>query len=155
MNIQTIDASISLVLRGEHLDPDIITARFGVTPTRTQRKGEKQTFSSGSKYTTKIGLWAYDIKIYSNTISQNIDLLLSIFSSKTLLELYSFEKSMSFIDVFIMANTDEEGEITLDFELTSDNLAGLNKLGLPVVITTTLINSNILPYGTRDGFILP
>lgn len=155
MTAPKFDASISLVLRGDRLDPDIITDQFGVTPSRAQHKGVKQKFSSGAEYTTKIGLWAYDIKIYSNTISQNVDLLSSIFSSKKLPESNLFEKNISFIDVFIIADTNDEGEITFDFELTSENLTALKELGLPVLFTTTLINQNILPYGSRDGFILP
>lgn len=155
MMVPKFEASISLVLRGDHLDPDVITDQFVVTPSRTQYKGVKQKFSSGAEHITKIGLWAYDIKIPSNTISQSIDLLLSIFSSKNLPESNLFEKSISFIDVFIMADTDEEGEITFDFELTSENLAGLKELGLPILFTSKLINQNILPYGSRDGFILP
>lgn len=72
--------SCAIWLRGEHLDPDLITARLGITPTSTRRKGQVHHTSAGTAITAPVGIWKLHVHGDGSDFQPTISTLLSLFS---------------------------------------------------------------------------
>jgi hypothetical protein len=55
------ETRLTLSVQGIELDPDALTSRLGVTPTRTQRRGEP--VGKGRDETFTAGLWSLELRV--------------------------------------------------------------------------------------------
>ncbi len=128
---------VALYLRGDDLDPDSLTTKFGVNPTRQQRKGDKNVTSTNREYVAKTGMWGLVADSDSDVISEHITQLMSILSvdRDVIGRLDGIQDA--YIDIFVAVTSDEDGESTYAFELSKENLTALERIGLPVHLTVT------------------
>lgn len=129
---------VALYLRGEDLAPDSVTTALGINPSRSQRKGEKRVTSTNREYVTKIGMWGLISDADSNLIADHITRLASLvkLDANALCGVAGVQEA--YIDIFVAAIANEDGEGSCEFELSPDNLTDLERMGLPVRLTVTL-----------------
>jgi hypothetical protein len=142
MKTKKYSTSVSICLRGDKLDPDLITNILGVKPSRSQYRGEKRVTPQGREYTKKNGAWT--ISIDSNTtdpiiLCDDINKLTSTFGipPTSLHNLEGVEDA--YIDVFIAADPDEDGGGSCAFQFNEQNVTALSKLGLPIHFTIEVV----------------
>jgi hypothetical protein len=128
---------LSIFLRGDALDPELVSSELLLSPSSSQKKGEIRKSSSGNQYITQIGVWELAATCNSESLSEHVEELTSKVT-KTGSELLAIEGvEEAYADLFIGVETDEEGDGTCEFQLTEANLAALAKLGLPVRFTVS------------------
>jgi hypothetical protein len=131
--------SVGLYLRGDNLDPKIVTKKLGVVPSDAQYRDEKKITSTQREYRTKIGLWA----LIAESESVKLSDLIKQVTAKVKLDakaLHNIEAVQeAYLDVFIARDSDEDGEGTTEFELSNDNISDIARLGLPVNFTVTFV----------------
>ncbi|MFA5122999.1 DUF4279 domain-containing protein [Zavarzinia sp.] len=139
--------SVSLYLRGDQLDPNLVSEALGRAPDRSQRKGERQAGVHGREYIRKIGVWAIksdpdfesNKDFRSDSVSDHVDSLLSKinFSRENLSIINDLEEV--YIDIFVAMDEEKDGGGTCDFELSASQVEGLSKLGAPIRFTIAVI----------------
>ena len=60
---------VGLYIRGADLDPDLVTKRLGIVPSRSQQKGETRATPTNRDYVTKVGLWGLISDLVFNCVS--------------------------------------------------------------------------------------
>lgn len=127
-----------IFLRGENLDPELVSSMLSLTPSSSQKKGEKRISSSNNEYFTQIGVWEIAATSKSDLLSDHIEELTSKVGmyGTALLDIEGVEEA--YADVFIGVEAEEEGEGTCGFELSGENLRALTQLGLPVRFTVSI-----------------
>ncbi|HZY68566.1 MAG TPA: DUF4279 domain-containing protein [Devosia sp.] len=100
--------SCAIWLRGEHLEPDLITASLGITPTSTRRKGEVHHTSAGTAITARIGIWKVHVRGDGSDFQPAISALLATFAhvDKGLLTLPGVADAM--FDIYGTADRGED-----------------------------------------------
>jgi len=133
---------VGLYLRGDDLDPVFVSEKLGVSPSRSQYKGERKVTSTNCEYIAKIGMWALiEESDTSDTsvLSVHIDQLASKvgMGGITFRDIEGVQEA--YVDVFIAADADEDGEGTYEFQLNGQNVTVLHQLGLPVRFTVAIL----------------
>ena len=127
---------LSLYLKGDDLDPNEATLAFGITPTRSHLKGDVIDSPQGRLVRKSTGLWCFSVR------SDKIDfpVLFSDFFSKIS---RAAEKMLSvrgveerYIDILFIKGADGGG--TIDFDLGTNEICSLAKLGIPVMFTISI-----------------
>lgn len=65
--------SVSVILQGPELDPDLVTAAIGISPTDSQRKGDRVLSKSGLSATRKHGPWRLSLSRRTSSISEVVE----------------------------------------------------------------------------------
>lgn len=130
---------VALYIRGVDLDPDLVTKRLGIAPSRTQRRGETRTTSTNRDYVTKLGLWALISDIKSNTVNDNLRNLITLLSTQSDLISGIPGVQEAYFDLFIASEVDDHGNGDCAFEITADVIANLSKFGLPVRFSLAVV----------------
>jgi len=73
--------SCGIYLRGEDLDPDVITATLGIEPTSATKRGDVRHTSSGRQIVARLGLWKYIVYADAAKFEPTFEEVLSIFSA--------------------------------------------------------------------------
>lgn len=134
---------VGLYLRGDDLDPAFVSKKLGVSPSRSQYKGERKVTSTNREYATKIGMWALIAESDTSDTSVLCDHINQLISKvgippTTFLNIEGVQEA--YVDVFIAADADEDGEGTYEFQLSNQNMAALHQLDLPVRFTVALVS---------------
>lgn len=126
---------VALYLRGDDLDPEVVTKKLGIRPSRFQRKGEKKVTSTKHEYLVKIGMWGLIADSESYLLADHVTALASniVAHGDILNKLPGVQEA--YIDIFIAATADQDGEGTCELELNKENLTQLARMGLPVRLT--------------------
>lgn len=122
---------VSLYLKGTDLDVEEVSRVLGVVPDKVNRRDEpKIAGKERPVYATTT--WKLSRRTQSNDVSAVVTSLLSMVDPAAQPEKIPGLEDI-FIDVF-MANTVEAGELgaSIEWDLTADALAALNRLGLSV-----------------------
>lgn len=129
---------VAVYLRGDLLKPESVSQVLGVKPSRFQEKGELRITSTNRSFHTKVGLWGLISQSDSSAISDHIDELVSKLGNPVipLKEIDGVQEA--YLDIFMAIASDDEAEKTVDFELSSEQMEKLNRLGLPVRVTITV-----------------
>lgn len=129
---------VALYIRGDDLDPNTVTSELNVAPSRLQRKGERKITSSNREYIVKTGMWGLIANSDTNLLCDHIASLTSgiTLDADAIFRLPGVEEA--FIDVFVAAIGEEDGEGSCEFELTKDNVAALEQLRLPVRFSVSI-----------------
>lgn len=135
---------VGLYLRGDDLDPMIVSKRLGIIPSRSQYRGEEKATSTKKKYIAKIGLWAL-IEESDTSDPSRLSVHINHLTSKVNIgesTIYGIDGVQeAYIDVFIAKNSDEDGEGTCEFELSKENITALQTSGLPIRFTVSFTKS--------------
>lgn len=133
---------VALYIRGQDLDPDLVTKQLGIAPSRFQHKGEVRKTSTNRDYVTKIGLWCLISYLDSQLVNEHIEnLALKIGATASLIRGIP-EVQQAYFDVFIATESDIDGEGGCEFELSDDTLAMVSKIGLPVRFTVSVVRES-------------
>jgi hypothetical protein len=130
---------LDLILRGEHLDPDAVSALLGVTPTRTRSRGERTVSPSGRTYETTVSVWR--LKAEGATPTACVAALLSRFGG-TFPDLASVPGVRdAFLDLLILFELggSEGDEVQLEWEPAA--LEQLARFRLPLLITFAVVGA--------------
>lgn len=141
MNEMDMKIDVSVYLRGDSLDPLVVSALLGIEPSKSQRKGECWRTSSNREVTAKIGVWA----IVSGASSSGLQAILEEVTTRfrdnriNLSEIADVEEA--YVDVFVAIDAEADGGGTCNFQLSKENVSALDALGLPVQFTVAVIKS--------------
>lgn len=129
---------VGLYLKGHGLDPQQLTEAIGVMPTVAHGRGEPQTTSSGRKFVTKIGVWGF---VIDEDPAEVVDVIASLIATlgrqeKSLAKLPDVQDA--YIDIFVAADSDEDGEGTCEMALTELQMKALSAYGLPIRFTVCM-----------------
>src|SRR3569833_4430395 len=130
----------TIYLKGDMLDPDLVTKTLGIEPERSWRKGEKQTAKRpGAKtYVAKTGLWTTGVEKHPlvdedffHEVPVIIDELLQRFfmRKESLDQIAGVENT--FLDILILGNIKEEMGGT-EFILSKEQIQKISRLGLAI-----------------------
>ena len=75
MSKRECNYDVAIYLRGDMLDPDLVSAELGITPSRSQRKGGPK--SGNREFLAKIGIWVLEAKTQSDNLVVLIEELVS------------------------------------------------------------------------------
>lgn len=133
---------VALYLRGDNLDPEVISNTIGIIPTESQYKGQKNITSTNREFYSKIGMWALVADSVSYNVADHINWLVSQIGKcgNTLRSINGVDEA--YVDIFIAAKADEDGEGACNFELDAEMFAALAKLELPVRFSVEVVNED-------------
>lgn len=127
----------SLYLKGDDLDPQVVTEALRVRPTGSHARGEVHRTSSGREFVTKTGLWSLVFDQDPAEVSDVLGALLRCLGKqRTLVNLPGVQEA--YFDVFVANSLDGDGEGTCAMEILADQLGALSHYGLPVRFTVTM-----------------
>lgn len=128
---------VALYLRGEDLDPTDATTAIGVPPVRSQKKGDIKHGGAGKQHLVKTGSWVLASPLNSTDVSDHIRHLETLIGGKKSVISTISGLQEAYIDVFLAYETEEDKDASGEFELTSDAITVLSKLGFPLKVTVT------------------
>jgi hypothetical protein len=140
--------AVSLYFWGDKLDPKHLTELLGVEPSISRAKGETETTSTNKVVTAKIGVWGFstDTELKDVSLANHIELLRSRLGESWTKVHALPDVEDACVDVFVAIEALKDGT-EAGFELSPQNLAGLQQLGLPIRFTVAFTDTN----GTRSG----
>lgn len=128
---------VALYLRGDLLDPDLVTQSVGIEPSKAQRKGERLVTSTGHEVIAKLGLWALVVESDSSSLDAHLTRLAdSLPPGLALSSIVGVEEA--YVDIFVALASDTDGDARCELDVSPKSLELLARLGLPVRITVTV-----------------
>ncbi len=129
---------VELILRGDDLDPELVSKKLGIIPSKAHRKGEKRLTCTKHEYITQIGIWKLKADSDSSILSDHLDQLSPKIETIGIpfRDIKGIEEA--YVDVFIAGDADEDRGGTCEFGLSKSNLSSIARLGLPVGFTVTV-----------------
>jgi hypothetical protein len=133
--------SVTLVVSGDLLDPEEITALLNVTPHVSRRKGDVRTYPSQKEIVSKFGLWEWRSKDSSEvlTINDHVRRLKSTFEHAYELLSGLPNAENAWIDVHIVAGDEDESVSSVMFLMDTETISTLLNIGLPVEFTLDVL----------------
>lgn len=144
MNNNNLFFHASIYLKGDNLEPAKLTSLLGITPSFSHSKGKRWHTSAGSEVVERTGLWAVTIKSETQIeLTEALETLSRQLSANNhiITEMPGIEEA--YLDVFIAAHTDANGECDCEFSLNEKSLSAIGKLGLPMKFTVTVSPADI------------
>lgn len=126
---------VSLYVKGDTIDPEVISEMLGIQPTKAHRKGHVWRTSHGSEIVEKTGLWRLTLQSEGtgvSTLIAEIDRLVQT-AGVTVSELPGAE--VAFVDVLLLGKGGDDGGGSCEVTLDPDVVQVLGRLGLPVEFT--------------------
>lgn len=118
---------VSLRIRGDALDPEFLTQQFGITPSRSARKGET-LIRQGRERMQETGVWVYRLEVPPATeLGEAIGLLLEVFPEDS--TLWGEITSAYTADVFCGMFLEDDHQSTV---VGPEILTALGRRGLPI-----------------------
>ncbi|MGL4693807.1 MAG: DUF4279 domain-containing protein [Stenotrophomonas maltophilia] len=135
MNAELATCDLTLFLKGDALDPHLLTDLLGVQPTKAHAKGRVWTTSGGTEVTEKNGLWMLSLTGGLSDVSSLILRLHAVIekSGRPVLQLPGV--SEAFIDFLVMAPALPSGGADCHLSINNSSIIALGELGLPVEIS--------------------
>jgi Domain of unknown function (DUF4279) len=127
---------VALYVRGDALDPELVTQLLGVEPTKMQKKGQEFVTPSGREFATKIGLWSLVIQSESTSLDEHLTMLLSALAGRKGIDSIPGVED-AYVDVFVALASDKDGDANCALSVGPAALEGLATLGLPLRISMT------------------
>jgi hypothetical protein len=142
MSISEKKVMIGLYLKGHDVDPQKISRSLGVVASRSHRRGETQTTSSGRKLTTKTGFWSWVIDRDPGEISDALAVLFATFGQGGALLERLPDVQEAYFDVFVAIDSDSDGDGAFFMELSECQLKALSSYNLPIRFTVNMGSPN-------------
>ena len=130
--------SVTIILRGQELDPDLVTTAIGVSPTNSQMKGDRVLSESGLSATRKHGLWRLKLSRRTSSISEVIEEAVASIGSfeGSALDLPGVENAT--LDIFAAVDG-SDGRSDFDLTINPEQIGVLARLGLSIAVTMASI----------------
>jgi len=120
---------VVLYLRGDALDPGLVTAMLGTNGSKMLAKGDTWTTSADKEVTARVGLWTLDAEAGSNSLSDQIGWLRNKLGAAkcSLLDIPGVDQAE--VSAFIALGSNSQGNGDYSTELSADDLAWLSCTG--------------------------
>lgn len=128
-----------LVLRGDHLNPDMVTSRLGVKGSKMRKKGEAWRTSNNHEITSKTGVWTLDANRQSTSLHDQISSLKQQLALAKCPPLEILGVDCGELCVFVALDSNDHGGGDYRCQLTPDDLAWMSGLGVPLSIELTYV----------------
>ena len=124
---------VSVYLRGQHLDPEVLSAALGIQPTSLQVAGRLRPGSE--RFIANIGLWGVSSESISSKIADHVDDVLSHFKGvyDPLTGLPGVEEA--YLDVLVAFENPEAPDATVECFLSQEQIESIARLGLGVQLS--------------------
>jgi hypothetical protein len=139
--------SVSVLLKGDQLDPDLVSKELGIPADTSRRKGEVRCGKQpGAKpYTAKTGVWRTKSRDHGNGDRTWNEVHRIV--GEVLLEFQKRQEPLSqipgveqaFLDIFICETEKDISDSWTEFFVSSQQIQRVGQLGLALSITTTLV----------------
>jgi hypothetical protein len=128
-----------LYLKGDELQPDVLTGILGVDATKGHEKGDRRRLPSGSEVIEKSGMWKLVRHGDASDVSSMVEDLLRYVheAGRTVGDLPGVE--FGFVDVLVMRSTDGDGGGSCELRLTAAVAGSLAKVGLAMEVTFAVV----------------
>lgn len=139
MDITRPHITVSILLRGDQLDPDYISTTLGIQPSDSQKKGEKRggIQPNSKEYLTRIGIWRIWVESELRTMSELVHEILKKFDiyHQPLDRISGVHEA--YLDILILQDKENKLESTAEFVLSRDQVSRINQLGLALWVTVS------------------
>jgi len=124
---------VSVYLRGQHLDPEVLSAALGIQPTSLQVAGRLRPGSE--RFIANIGLWGVSSESISSKIADHVDDVLSHFKGvyDPLTGLHGVEEA--YLDVLVAFENPGAPNATVECFLSREQIVSIARLGLGVQLS--------------------
>jgi len=139
LNIQACECDLTLFLKGDALQPTLVTAALGSTPTRSHMRGLTWVTSAGTVVTEKTGLWLIALSGDLSELSALVLQLQSIAEAAGLPVLELPGVDVAFIDLLIMVPASAGGGAGCGVVIDAASMTALGRMGLPLELTFAAI----------------
>ncbi len=129
--------AVSLYLKGHDLNPEELTLRFGIEPTRAHKRGKTWFTSAGTQVVEKTGLWVLSIRNFGELSAGLAQLVAMTDRGGSPSEIPGIQEA--FFDIFIAVDADDEGGGTGEFEMDAAYTVAIGKLALPIRVTVAVV----------------
>ena len=126
---------VSVYMKGDALDPDVLTRMLGVQPTKAHRRGHVRQTSHGTEIVENTGLWSLTLRDHDAEVAPLIAELDRIASAGGCPVVSLPGVQFAFVDVLLIAETQDRGGATLQTTLDPKALSALLRLGVDVELT--------------------
>lgn len=133
--------SATLIVSGDLLDPEEITAKLGVVPHVSRRKGDRRIYRSGKEVVAKFGLWEWRSKDASKTltIDDHIGRLRNTFEHVFGLLPNLPNAENAWVDIHMVTDS-EESVTNVSFLTNTKTISTLRDIGLPIEFTIDIVS---------------
>ena len=130
--------SVSVILKGPELDPDQVSTAIGISPTDSQRRGDKVLSESGLSATRKHGLWSLTLSRRTSSISEVVEEAVASIGSfeGSALDLPGVKNAT--LDIFAAVDS-RDGRSDFDLTIRPEQVGVLARLGLSLSVTMASI----------------
>ena len=128
---------VSLYLKGIGLNPDELTGRLGIAPTRAHKKGETWMTSTGKQVVERTGQWVLTIRSSDDLSASLGELVAMTGRDAPLSELPGVDEA--YFDIFVAVDADDRGGGSVEFEMSVVTAVAIGKLALPVQFSAAVI----------------
>lgn len=130
---------VALYLRGDAIDPVLITNSLGVDPSKAHTKGAKRRIASGAELISKTGLWELTSEEQSTSVSKHLSWIQERirYSDKSLLSLPGVTDAE--LNVFIALGIQKDGAETYETALSVAQLSWLSTIGASLSISVIYV----------------
>lgn len=138
--------TISILLKGDKLNPDYISEVLGMQPCLSQRKGEKRggIRPNSKTYIIKNGAWWFSVDNKSRAgqamlheVPQLVAELFQIFDGhqEPLDKIAGVDEA--YLDILILTHKEDNLDNTAEFILSKNQILRASQLGLAISVTTS------------------
>jgi hypothetical protein len=137
MNLFEHLITVSLYIKGDNLDPNLVTQKLQLLPTRTKKKGNIYVNLTGNKRTDKNGSWCLEIEQKSLRVEEHIqDLLNKLKHIDTIPDFKDMEDI--YLDILVVLNKNIKNN-EYSFNIDHSMLKNIYLLGIPIQTTISYI----------------
>ena len=160
---QKLLITISILLKGERLDPDYISETLGIQPNESQRKGEQRggVRPNSKTYTTRIGNWWFSVDNKTKStgdlgsdIHHIVDEVFQVFEAckQPLDKLTGVDEA--YLDILVLQDIQSKLDNIAEFTLNKNQVLRASRLGLAISVTTSFSDPNDRGDGISRALIV-
>ncbi|MEA9590103.1 DUF4279 domain-containing protein [Xanthomonas sp. WHRI 10064A] len=139
MSKSELSIEVALYLKGDELEPSVVTEMLGVEPTKSHAKGKSWLTSSGKEVVEKTGLWKFSLRTVGDGYSEIIQGVCNVAVRGVVPCSIIPGVTNAFIDIFVGENSDEFGGGTFELFADTSIIRLLAETGLPIHTTFVVV----------------
>jgi hypothetical protein len=149
LEIREFLITAAIYLKGDGLDPEVISALLKASPSISQRLGDKHVTSTGRVFVRKTGLWALksssESKLLTDHVNQVLEMAETILSwvdsnRLPITDLPGVEEA--YFDIFMCGTASKTDEADCYFEISDVQASILARLRLPIHFTVGYVRED-------------
>ncbi|NIJ78375.1 hypothetical protein FHT08_003509 [Xanthomonas campestris] len=130
---------VALYLKGDELEPSVVTEMLGVEPTKSHAKGKSWLTSSGKEVVEKTGLWKLSLQGAGEECSEIIQRICGVVAKNSISCFEIPGVSYAFLDIFFAKYSDDFGGGTCELFADASTIRSLAEVSLPIQMTFAVV----------------